>query len=368
MMSSRKIAAIAVGLGFLGAVPTPALAAGDVTSGRAGVWAAFQQPAPWEDQADNLHWYVSSPTFTAAAIGKKVSIQATLPKSVDCRNLGSGYEAAGEWVNVDPDSSSCSAGRVVRTFTVSKAMVGSSIAVIGWSTTTAASTQVQGVVRIAGRVQTVRVSATRSGDSAPVGPLTKLGTFGGKPVYFSTENTVNEIWIGKAKRYAAPTGAYLHVGLDGEFVELLLAGDGSTVNLWRLDLLTGQAETKSIPANEVREIGEKGFVVYVKESLELKVYNYAGRSITQQSYRLGQMLGFAGDFYARIGYGMTPAVAYLFPMDGSDPKSLYCGGIITRVSLDRESQTISFMANTGSADVKGELSPTKAVCTPIPSA
>ncbi|MEL4504365.1 hypothetical protein AAEX63_06895 [Luteococcus sp. H138] len=331
---------------------TPARAAG-TDLGQASAWAAFSAPDRWVNQADNVHWYVATPALTQSALQKPIRFTVTSPRTIDCANLGAGYQSGGTWTAAPIRTRTCTATRAVVEITPTAAMAGARVTLTGWSAVarrTAAT--IKGTVRLAGQTRTATSTASRAAAPKPIGPLVQIGTWKRKPVYASSLNGINEIWVGKgsrAVRYASIDGAAWHVGMSGSRVDVWTE-DGAELRGWHLDLATGKTTSQELASGEVSRQGKPGFWLRLNGTEggiggEEWLYDWAGtRHVVTDMFfaRPGRNLGFtSAHAFALEGRQLADAVA-IFSLDGTPKQTVPVPGMITDSELDATGVVISY--------------------------
>lgn len=357
--------------------PTAAHAA--PTTGPATAWAAFAKPDPWVDQADNLHWYVATPVIDKAALGKAITLSVTSPRSIDCANLGAGYQGAGDWTAAPIRIRSCGATRAVVDLTPTSAMVGARVTLTGWSAVgNRTSATIKGTVRLGGVTRAASSTATRATAPKPVGPLVRIGSWQGKPVHSSSLNGINEIWVGKgarAVRFVAPDGDAWHVGMTGSRVDVWTM-EGTTPVGWHLDLATGKVTTQKLPSGAVTKQGVPGFwLAYDGRTAgttgdESALFDWSGTryfTVTMFAARPGRNLGFTTTHAVGVRGGQSPAEIVFFPLDGTDMQVVRLPGTpwITGGVVDATGVTVSHLQAGESGTKTCRLEPGWTVCQPV---
>lgn len=326
---NRKLIGAVVAVTTLFAGSPMASGATTTAAQTADAWADFQRPAAWDNQADNLHWYVETPKITSPMVGKTATITVTSPSAIDCASLQVGYSTTKAWKSVAFTKVSCTGTEAVATLPATKAMVGQRPSLIGWTATPLATATITGQVRIGTSNTSQSVTAERHDVVTPVGPMKPLGTVEGKQVSIASAGGVNEIWVGSTMTLA-PQGEVVRAFVTGGVVTVWTVNpnraatwpNATTFDQWKLTVGTGAIATKALPMISLRQQYANGFLVHTPDSdvsmmgmFGYKAYDWDGNLVYGVNGRMDTYVGSTAS--AAVFTGNYSASLQIRDLDGS---------------------------------------------------
>ncbi|MGO4958465.1 hypothetical protein ACTQ49_14575 [Luteococcus sp. Sow4_B9] len=357
-MSSIRVALVTVAsataLAALTAVPTSLARAAD-TPAEARAWAAFRtNPDASVSAADNLQWYVTTTPVTPDQVGRTITLEAQSTAFVDCDTIGLGYPSANGWTNIKTDQIDCTATRVTARFWVSELAIGQRVQLTGWSTVRGTEATVSGLSTVNSVSSPSTTTTTRETVPTPVGPMTRLGSHHGKPVYLSAQNGVNEVWVGDggdAVRYAGTEGVQFHVEQFGSKVVLWLGAMPNTVRLWTLDLTTGKTSTRNWWVQQV-QVGKPGIWLATgapaREHRSI-LMDWQGTIRQNTPFRADgahmRLHGFTADAALFLDGGVVQTKAVLVALDGSRTATAGADTLLQVESISDKGAVVKYLSN-----------------------
>lgn len=366
-MSIRRILSGAVA-GAVALTTLASLPAQAANATAADSWADFQKPDAWIAQADSLHWYVQSPVITRAMVGKPVKFTVASTATIDCKTIASGFVAGNSWTNAAVSTRSCTATRVTAAMKATRSMVGNRVSVIGWSAVPGRTATVTGTVVALDRASRTVSTASRTDAPQPVGTLKSLGTTDdGQQVATSSDNSVNEVWVGST-RYAAPTGEITWAGYADGQVHLLVRKGPKQLIAWTLATGTGKVTEVAVPDSTqapsdvmtVVEANPYGFIVKAGDfmafggaydwNVTLRAANYA---------RPSRVIGLTGDYVVFSPSGQTVTQLQLVELSTGTVAATSSTHVMSGYTVDRTTPAVDFTFSGGSC----RLTPSGETCT-----